>query len=505
MSITTAEPPNDHSWTAEPDRSRIAGPRTLGGQLTVEALAAATPEDRDRTVDFLRALAIGVVVFGHWLMAVVAWRHGRLTGHNLLQIAPATQWLTWGLQVMPLFFVVGGYANAASWTSACRRLAGYPAWLHGRTTRLVRPVVPLVMAWTVGLCLARLAGADPHLLHTASRLVAMPLWFLAVYLGVVAATPLMLALHHRHGLWVVGGLAAAALLIDTLAWHAGQSALGWLNFALVWLCVHQLGFAWRDRAVSVGAGGEETRTGHRWTGWALAVGALATLVILTQLAGYPRSMVGGPGARSNNTPPSVALVALAAMQLGIVLLVRPRLERWLGRPHVWRRVVAANGAAMTLFLWHLTALCLAAIGVLATGWFPQPRPATMAWWLLRPAWLAALAAFLAPIVAFAVRVERQPVQPRASRLGPAATARAVVGDTLVAASLAAFSVLGFPVLGFGVPVSTHWWMPVGAIVAMWIGVELIRSALLMEPTCPAVRSGPRAAPRHRARWSTLRA
>lgn len=476
-------------------------------QMTVDALAAATPADRDRTVDLLRALAIAVVVLGHWLMAVITWRHGHVTGRNLLQVAPGTQWLTWGLQVMPLFFVVGGYANAASWTSASRRLLGYPAWLHGRVSRLLRPVVPLVAAWTVGLCIARLAGADPHLLHTAARLVGMPLWFLAVYLGVVAATPPMLALHRRYGLRVPAALACAALIVDTLAWRAGQSSLAWTNFALVWLCVHQLGFAWRDPTTATdgdGRGSSDDRPPRlRWHGAALALGGLVAMVVLTQLAGYPRSMVGGPGARSNNTPPSVALVALAVLQLGLVLLAHPALERWLRRPRVWRAVVGANGLAMTLFLWHLTALCLASIGLLATGWFPQPQAATVTWWLLRPMWLVALGAFLAPLVAGAAQVERRPVPRRASRIGPAAAARAAAAAALVAASLGVFSVFGFPVFDFGGMGRTAQWMPLVAIGGMWGGVALLRTALLMELTCPAGRSGLRAGRRRRARWSTL--
>ncbi len=476
-----------------PDRPERAEPaQRVSPRLTATDLAAATPVGRDRTVDLLRVSAIAVVVIGHWLMAVVSWRHGKFTAGNLLQVAPATQWSTWALQVMPLFFLVGGYANAASWTSARRRMAGYPAWLHGRVLRLVRPIVPLVAAWTIGLTAARMAGANVRLLHTAARLVAMPLWFLAVYAGVVAMTPVMLALHDRYGLRVVGGLAGAALVVDTLAWHAGLPLIGWANFAFVWLCAHQLGFVWRDQ-LATGA-----RRGAN--GWFLVVGGLVTLAVLTQVGGYPRSMVGGPGARSNNTPPSLALVALAVVQLGIVMLARPALHRWLRRPRVWRNVVAANGAAMTLFLWHLTALCLASIGFLATGWFPQPPVASLAWWLLRPAWLMALAAFLAPLVAAAVWVERQPVRVRASRVGLAPLLRAATGAVLVAASLAVLSALGLPTAA-----TPGWWLSTAAIPAMGSGVALIRSSLLMELTCPAGRSDPRAAPRRRARWSTLRA
>ena len=37
------------------------------------ALADATPPERDRYVDFLRAASIGVVVIGHFFIAVIFW------------------------------------------------------------------------------------------------------------------------------------------------------------------------------------------------------------------------------------------------------------------------------------------------------------------------------------------------------------------------------------------------------------------------------------------------
>jgi fucose 4-O-acetylase-like acetyltransferase len=75
-------------------------------QPTAAALAAATPEGRDRWIDFLRAFSIGAVVFGHWLVAVVVWEGGSVEGFNALERIPVLA-LTWLLQVMPLFFFVG--------------------------------------------------------------------------------------------------------------------------------------------------------------------------------------------------------------------------------------------------------------------------------------------------------------------------------------------------------------------------------------------------------------
>src|SRR5687768_616430 len=81
---------------------------------TLTQLADSTPDTRDRFIDGVRAFAILVVVLGHWLIATITWDADGITPGNALADLPALQWLTWAFQVMPLFFVVGGFANRAS-------------------------------------------------------------------------------------------------------------------------------------------------------------------------------------------------------------------------------------------------------------------------------------------------------------------------------------------------------------------------------------------------------
>ena len=92
-------------------------------------LAALTPESRDRYVDFLRACSILTVVCGHWLIAIFGWRDGRITVDNAVGLQSGLWVATWVLQVMPLFFFVGGFANAAGWDSAQRRGLSYRGFL----------------------------------------------------------------------------------------------------------------------------------------------------------------------------------------------------------------------------------------------------------------------------------------------------------------------------------------------------------------------------------------
>ena len=102
--------------------------RRKGAWSRALEFADATPEARNRYVDLLRALSIGAVVFGHWLIAAPWMDGGRLHFDHMLAIQPWTQWLSWLFQVMPVFFMVGGYSNAASWDAAVREGKSYGEW-----------------------------------------------------------------------------------------------------------------------------------------------------------------------------------------------------------------------------------------------------------------------------------------------------------------------------------------------------------------------------------------
>src|SRR5215470_6888090 len=82
-------------------------------------LADRTPPSRNRYVDFLRAMSMLVVIVGHWLAAAPYFdATDTLTTSHILTVVPWTAWLTWIVQVMPMFFMVGGYANGISWRAA---------------------------------------------------------------------------------------------------------------------------------------------------------------------------------------------------------------------------------------------------------------------------------------------------------------------------------------------------------------------------------------------------
>ncbi|NEC22447.1 acyltransferase family protein, partial [Streptomyces parvus] len=318
---------------------------------SVRELAGATPATRDRYVDLLRVASLGAVVLGHWLMAAVT-PDG--VG-NLLAVVPALQPLTWLLQVMPVFFFVGGFSHALSYRSLLRKRpeaapgaaadSVYSAFLRARLQRLLRPTMVFVLVWGAAALLVQLLGGGGGLTGVTLRMVTQPLWFIGIYLAMVAFTPPLLKLHERYGWGAFAGLACAAVTVDVLRFAAGVPYVEFLNFAFVWLAVHQLGFLRADGRI------------HLRRAALLAGGGLVTATALVAFGPYPLSMVGMPGEKvSNMAPPTLALLAHGLWLVGAVELLRAPAARLLERPRVWRTVVAANGVAMTAFLWHLTAM-----------------------------------------------------------------------------------------------------------------------------------------------------
>lgn len=364
----------------------------------VAVMADATPADRNRAVDALRAASILVVVLGHWLMAAITIdASGSLVAGHLLELTTWTHPVTWVLQVMPVFFVVGGFANGVSWRSARGRGEGYGSWLRSRLRRLVLPVIPLLVVWTLGGWVALWAGLDWTLLQLASQVALVPTWFLAAYVVIATLAPAALWLWERWG-WgsVAAGLLAAALC-DYLSIAVGWVPVGFLNYVFVWGTVHQLGFAWLDGRL----GGPAQRLG-------MAAGGFLATLLLVWTGPYPVAMVGlDTAAVTNSYPPRVTLALLGLFQAGLALAVEAPLRRWLERRGPWRTVVAVNAQIMTLYLWHLTAMIVViGLSLLAGGFGLGVDPLGGLWWLTRLPWFVVLAALTVGFVAIFGRFER---------------------------------------------------------------------------------------------------
>lgn len=305
--------------------------------------------------------------------------------------------MTWVLQVMPVFFVVGGYANLAGWRAVTRDGGGASRFLAARMRRLLGPLVPWVACWAV-FDLVVLAAGGRSVLAWGMAVLA-PLWFLGVYAAVVVAVPLTARLHAAFGWRVLAVLGIAVLAADAVRLGPGWGGpvVGLLGSLAVWLFAHQLGYFWRD--------GSLLRGGRR-TAAAVAGAGLAALVLLTALGPYSRSMVSVPGEGVSNMFPTTApIAALAAFQLGLALLARPWLAARLERARTWRVVVAANGLAMPVFIWHMTAL-VAFLWLYERAGFTLATEASAGWWLTRPVWVVGPGLLLAGLLAVLGRVGR---------------------------------------------------------------------------------------------------
>ena len=393
-------------------------------------LASRTPESRNRYVDFLRAASITVVVVGHWLMAAAYFEGGALKLGDMLHRAPWMQWITWVFQVMPLFFIVGGYANAASWEAARRTGQGYGQWTSSRLRRLVGPVIPLLIVWSVMAAVAHGFGVHPQLIKVGSQVALIPTWFLAVYVMVVIAAPGTYWAWRRFGVWSFWALALSAVAVDAIAFTSSLGVLRWINYVFIWLAVHQLGYMWRGGQIAA------PRQALAWAG-----GGFAALVFLVLVAGYPVSMITVPGeAISNSRPPTLALLALGAFHGGLALTLEPRVRGWLQGLRPWTATVLVNGTIMTLYLWHVTVMVLmVGLANLLGGIGLGLQPGTGSWWASRPLWIAFLAVVLSVFVAVFGRFEQTR---RAESTAPFAALRGITGAVGVCIGLAVLALHG---------------------------------------------------------------
>jgi fucose 4-O-acetylase-like acetyltransferase len=329
-----------------------------------------------------------MVVIGHWLLTDITYRGGRLSGLDALEHISWGSWVTLFFQVMPVFYLVGGYVNARSWAAHRERGEAWTGWVRERAMRLLWPTAVYVIVAVLAVTGARMAGAGAHELEQAGWLVALQLWFLPVYLLLILLTPVMLAAHRRWGLAVPLVMAAAAAAVDAGVVGARLPVIGYANYLLVWGSMHQWGFAWQDG----------TLTRRRWRPYALSAGGAALLAGLLAWGPFPVDMIGAGERVGNTAPPSIALLAFAAAQTGLVLAAEPAVSRWLERPRRWRTVRQLNVYVMTVYLWHMAPVIIVAAALYATGVMPQPAIGSALWWETRPIWLGVLAVVLVLLV-----------------------------------------------------------------------------------------------------------
>jgi len=428
-------------------------------ERTVNRARGATGE-RNHAMDLYRVCALVLVVIGHWVAASLTFSDGTFWRENPLVDLPWTQWLTWIFQVVPVFFVVAGYASAVSWarrpdTSGPAR----QAWVRRRLVRPLGPTAFYVVFALIVVAALRWVGVGGSDLEFGAWAVAMHLWFLGIYLAVVALTPVAMAAHRRWGLRVPIALALAVATVDVAVIGAHVPYVGWLNHLLPWAVLYQLGIAWHGGMLR----GRQPIL--------LACGSAVALGLLIAVGPYPISMIGVPGAAVNNTgPPDLALLALGSVQAGLVLAIAPAVNRALDsdrRKKIRGVLAVANDNVMSLYLWHMAPVVIVALVGYPTGLLPQPALGSAAWWLFRLEWVAILAVVAAAELAllwwwrglFAAPLPTLAVPLRA-RWGEALV---LVGAAAAAAALEAFASEGFAPDG-RFPVAAAGWFAAGVVL-----------------------------------------
>ena len=335
---------------------------------------------RNVAVDFLRVSGVLLIVLGHWLASSVIYHDGRFGRQNPLVDQPWTQWLTWVFQAVPTFFMVAGYATAVSWAHRrCHDGFSRQNWLRHRLARVLGPTAVYVAVILAVVAVLRVTGVAASVLQYAGWAVAMQLWFLAVYVMVVASTPIALAAQRRWGLWAPVALAVAVAIVDVAAVTYHVPHIGLLNYLFCWGAFYQLGIAWHAGQLA----------GLRPV--LLAAGSGTALALLVGRGDYPVSMIGVPGQQvQNTTPPTVALLAFGCTQVGIAAGLVPTLNRALRSPRLQRVVSIVNANVMALYLWHMVPVVLVVVVGYPAGLFPQPAEGTVDWWLFRLEWIVIL-------------------------------------------------------------------------------------------------------------------
>lgn len=395
---------------------------------TLDQMVSATPDTRDRVVDFLRAASIVAVVCGHWFIGIIWWQDGVMRTTSAVGVT-SWMWLgTWVFQVMPIFFFVGGFSNLTALEASRRRGEPTAMFVRRRLERLLRPSLVFFAVWVpvvvamhlldVGAPTGPRIWGDTTLLRMfippGATLPFGPLWFLAVYLIVVAIAPWLVDLHRRFRWWVPGAMFIGAVVADIVGFVGGVSLARWANVAFVLLLPHQLGFFYAD--------GTFARLRKRFFVSMIVVGlgglALLTTPPIWELFGdarydwfpgighYPKSLLGTDvEAVSNAYPPTVCFMLGGVWSIGAVMLLRPKLATWLAGARPWKTTIALNSVIMTLFLWHMTAFLFAILILWPLG-VGREHDSTAAWWSQRPLWIGAPALFLVVLVAVFGRFER---------------------------------------------------------------------------------------------------
>lgn len=354
----------------------------MGGRVDQAPSGPSGLDERDLAADAARVGALVFVVCAHiMLVTLITDPH---TGAVANVMVPTTYpwfwWATWILQIMPLFFVVGGFASAVSLGRAAgqarndvgahsRQLSANHAgvWVRARLLRLAQPAAALWVVFAVATVTALALRVPAGYLDAALSGIGMHLWFLGAYALCLAAAPWTLRAHRHRPYKTLAGLVAAGLVVDLVRIVMGDPWWGLLGIGPIWMAIHQLGYFRADGSFG------RARTGVLIV---RASGGYVVLALITGTGLWSSDML------INLNPPTITLVLLGLSQACLLQLLTGPLDRIMRVPTVRAIAWVIGSRPVTLYLWHLPVI----VGVMAVWWAldgPAPDPDALAWWLWR--------------------------------------------------------------------------------------------------------------------------
>ena len=323
---------------------------------------------------------------------------------------------------MPVFFFVGGYANLVGYESARRRGDPVGAFVRSRVRRLLVPSAALLAVWAVVQVVLHLTdtGAPTGPAHRRPRCCSEACGrpgrrsrsgrcgSSRSTSSSCASAPLTVALHRRFRWWVPAVFVVGTLAADLAGFVGGQclAPLPQRGVRLPATAPARPLLRRRHRAPLA-----PRRASQRWPRSVSPVSCCSPTRGCSDLRAttrfdwfpgigyYPRSLLGTDGELvSNAYPPTICFMFVGFWLIGLALLLRPRLSRWLDRPRPWRATILGNAWIMTLFLWHMTAYLVAILLLWPLGFGEETEP-TARWWLERPVWILVPGVLLAGLVA----------------------------------------------------------------------------------------------------------
>jgi hypothetical protein len=293
------------------------------------------------------------------------------------------------------------------------------------------------------------------------------LWFLGVYLVVLAFVPALTRLRTGRGAAVVVALLlAASAAADGIRIAVGTPNSGAANFLIVWLIPVVIGVAYARRLIG------------RRAALATAASAFVAQVVLAVTGTYDVSLVVTGVERMSNVSPPTLLLALHCTWMSCVFVAAAGpVRRWAGRPRVWHVVGVGNGGAMTLYLWHIPAIAVAAFSLHAVGLDAYDVDAPGFW-----GFLALRAVVFAVVMAVAFRLlsplEHRPL-PWWDAPARATGARATAAGVLVCAAGVALVLLAKDGLSGGAG-----WVALGCFLAAVVVARMCQRHWVGSPRDP---------------------